>query len=137
MQAGTIISYSSDVKVLPSVSEQGELILSGDTTRDTTRTQHCLNGKENLFHLEFTSADFRRLKFLSSDLKGKPDKNTKCAFCVCSCASNLDGSRNMAALMYFHLFSKQMAKTQKYLNYLQKLSSKCQWSIQSKHTRFR
>lgn len=26
-------------------------------------TQHCLNGKENLLHLEFTSAGFRGLKF--------------------------------------------------------------------------
>lgn len=46
--------------MLPSSSEQRELKLSGDTTNTY---QHCLNGKENLCHLEFTSAGFRGLKF--------------------------------------------------------------------------
>lgn len=62
VQAEAIISYNPDIKILPSISEQGELMLplsQGPNRHLNSMSQHCLTGKDNLYHVKLTSAGFR------------------------------------------------------------------------------
>lgn len=62
VQAEAVISCNPVTRILPFTSEQGELmppLSQGHSQYLNNMHQHCLNEKDNLYHLEFTSAAFR------------------------------------------------------------------------------
>lgn len=77
------------------------LLLSQRHNQYLNMSQHCLNGKDNLYHLEITSVGFRGLTFFRLQIRGRgtKKKTPKRTYFIYSCALSLDGSRNMAALM--------------------------------------
>lgn len=50
------------------------LLLSQRHNQYLNMSQHCLNGKDNLYHLEITSVGFRGLTFFRLQIRGRGTK---------------------------------------------------------------